>query len=221
MRVLETLEGLLPFGRRGANQPGAEATGVDPAAEQAQPEYDRARDPDGDHTRQQGWRDGVIHGVWKRCSRRRGCGQYGGGKRFEEGCRDRLGGRRAQQLPGDDRRGGHDGERGAGEQVVYVRAGGSRRPLSYGSIEGGDQDALPEKMEQRPAETFDPGLGREKVDCTHLGPRFLVSSASIIRRISARSSADVGCAPSAPMIRLLAEPPKTRLSRSAAIRSCM
>ena len=65
-------------------------------------------------------------------------------------------------------------------------------PLADCRIHGCDQDALPEEVEQRPAETFDPRLGREELDRVHLDPRFFLSNASIIWRISASSSADAG-----------------------------
>ena len=96
--------------------------------------------------------------------------------------------RRPQRDPGRHRRGGHGGQRRTRQQIAGP---GSHGAAADRGIDGGDQDALPEKVKQR---------GSKQFYSIHFSPRFFLSRPSIMRQISANSPAATGSAPQEPLV---------------------
>ena len=214
------VEHLLPFRRRGPDQHGTHARGDYPATGKAHPERHRADQPDGDDPGQK------LRRLYAGRGGTDGKGQGRGGRRgwwniadAIRGVRNCVG--RPQQAPRDERSGHHSCECRAGQQVPGVRARNALHRLACAGVQGSDCRALPEEVDEGPAEAFYPGLGGEDLDCVHRDRPFCFTKVSSIPRISANSSGEAGCADSAPRSRLPAEPLNARFSRSPAICCCV
>ena len=155
-----------------------------------------------------------------------GKGQGRGGRRGWGNIADAIRGvrncvGRPQQAPRDERSSHHSCECRAGQQVPGVRARNALHRLACAGVQGSDRRALPEEVDEGPAEAFYPGLGGEDLDCVHRDRPFCFTKVSSIPRISANSSGEAGCADSAPSSRLPAEPLNARFNRSPAICCCV
>ncbi len=191
--IPQSVECLLPLAGCGADRAGAKALGEHPPASQPEPESHRTRQP---------------HCYYPREKRRRQCAEHidvesgryisdsrglRGRNRRREGSPRRGRRGRMQQAPRQHRRGGHNGQGRAGQPCSESSGWRSALSLSRAArINRCNRHALPEKVKQRPAETFHPRLSGQNLECVHFAPPFFLSSASIICRISASSSLEAG-----------------------------